>query len=331
MAYLRLPAPADPLGEALHFLRMSGSLCCRSEFTAPWGVTLPAIADSLMFHVVVNGECWLDVEGAAAQRLQPGDFALVPHGDGHRLSSAPGVAAPGLFDLPRTVISDRYEILQHGAGGAPATAICGVVSFDHPAALQLIALLPRTIVVTPGPATESEWMRSTLSLMAAEARALRAGGETVITRLADVLVIQAIRSWIARDPVAHTGWLGALRDKQLGRAIAKIHRDPAHGWTVTALASEAAMSRSAFAARFTAAVGEPVMQYVTRWRMHLALSLLKEEGGTLATVAERLGYQSESAFSRAFRRYIGQSPGEVRRAATQRPKLAGNFAPNLSV
>jgi AraC-like DNA-binding protein len=149
--------------------------------------------------------------------------------------------------------------------------------------------------------------------MAAEAKDRKPGGDAVITRLADLLVIQAIRSWIAQDPAAQTGWLGALQDQQIGRAIALIHRQPARDWTVAALASEVAMSRSAFAARFTERVGEPAMRYVARWRMHVALTSLREEATALADVASRLGYRSEAAFSRAFKRVTGVSPGAARR------------------
>ena len=126
-------------------------------------------------------------------------------------------------------------------------------------------------------------------------------------------MIQAIRSWIAQDPAAQKGWLGALRDEQIGRAISLIHRNPDHPWTVASLASEVAMSRSAFAARFTELVGEPAMHYMASWRMHVALTWLKEDRVTLAELASRLGYQSEAAFSRAFKRFNGISPGAVRR------------------
>ena len=135
----------------------------------------------------------------------------------------------------------------------------------------------------------------------------------MITRLGDILVIQAIRAWIESDPAARTGWLGALQDRQIGHAISLIHRDPARDWTVASLAGELAMSRSAFAARFTELVGEPAMQYVTRWRMHVGLNALKDEGATVAELADRLGYRSEAAFARAFKRVIGVSPGAVRR------------------
>jgi AraC-like DNA-binding protein len=142
---------------------------------------------------------------------------------------------------------------------------------------------------------------------------MQPGGETVVTRLADVLVIQAIRSWIAQDPAARTGWLGALQDRRIGRAIALVHRDPARAWTLALLASEVAMSRSAFAARFTSLVGMPAMQYVARWRMHVALTRLRERDEGLVAVAGGVGYQSEAAFSRAFKRFVGMSPGAVQR------------------
>jgi AraC-like DNA-binding protein len=305
--------PVDALGEALHFLRMSGTFYCRSEFTAPWGLALPPMQDCLMFHVVTAGRCWLEVDGAEGRLLQPGDLALVPHGQGHLLASEPGAPAAKLFDLPRELVSQRYEILRHGGGGAPTTLICGAVRFDHPAAHRLVSLLPKVISVEASNSPQMEWIQSTLRFMAAEASELRPGGETIITRLADILVIEAIRSWIARDPAARSGWLGALQDRQIGRAIALIHRDHARAWTVAELAAEVAMSRSAFAARFTELVGEPAMHYLARWRMHMALTMLREGNAGLGELANRLGYRSEAAFSRAFKRYMGLSPGAVRR------------------
>ena len=265
----------------------------------------------------------LEVEGCEGHVLEPGDFALVPHGAGHRLASEPGVPAAKLFDLAREQVSDRYEILRHGAGGTATTVICGVVRFDHPAARRLVSLLPRVIAVDAWSSPEAEWIQSTLRLMATEAREPRPGGETVITRLADILVIQAIRSWMASDPAAQTGWLGALQDRQIGHAIALVHREPAHPWTVESLASEVAMSRSAFAARFTELVGEPAMHYLARWRMHVALTWLKEEDAPVSEMASRLGYESEAAFSRAFKRFLGFPPGAVRRARSKTMWPAG--------
>ena len=303
----------DPLGEALHFLHMSGVFYTRSEFTAPWGLALPPFPDCLMLHVVTSGRCWLEVDGVEPHLLQSGDFALVPHGEGHRLFSEPNAPAAKLFDLPRQQISERYEILRYGQGGEAASLICCTVRFDDPAAHQLVRLLPKFICIEAWQSPQMEWIQSTLRLMAAEARALRPGGETIITRLADILVIQAIRSWMAEDPLAQTGWLGALQDKRIGYAILLVQRDPARAWTVASLADEVAMSRSAFAARFKELVGESPIQYITRWRMNVALTWLKKEDVSLGEIANRLGYQSEAAFSRAFKRFIGVSPGAARR------------------
>ena len=306
-------APLDPLGEALHSLRMSGTLYCRSELSAPWALALPIEKDSLSFHVVISGECWLEVEGADPIYLRPGDLALVPHSEGHCLSSELNLPGFPLEEFKIEKVSERYFILGYGGGGPTTRLICGEVRFDHPAARNLLGLLPRVIHVEASRSPQTDWMQSTLRLMAAEAMELRPGGETVITRLSDILVIQAIRSWIQGDPAAQTGWLGALQDNRLGHAIMLIHRNPDHPWTVAALAGEVAMSRSAFAARFTEVVGEPAMHYVARWRMHLAFTWLNEDRVTLAELASRLGYQSEAAFSRAFKRFNGISPGAVRR------------------
>lgn len=308
--------PVDPLGEALHLLRMSGTFYCRSEFTAPFALGLPPMEQFLMLHVVTAGRCWLEVEGVPPRLIQPGDLALVPHGQGHQMASEPGLRGEPLFELNRERVSERYELLTLGGGGAATTAICGVFQFDHPAAERLISVLPKLIVVDAWNSPQLEWIESTLRWMAAEARELRPGGETVITRLADILVIQAIRSWIAQDPAAQTGWLGALQDRQIGRVIAQVHRDPSREWNLEMLAAEATMSRSAFAARFTSLVGEPAMHYVTRWRMHMAMTLLKEEDANVGELSRRLGYESEAAFHRAFKRYIGIPPGAVRRKRT---------------
>ena len=310
----------DPLGEALHLLRMSSVFYSQAEAKAPWSVSLPAMQDCLMFHVIVSGRCWLEVNGVGGRTLQTGDFVLLPHGEGHLLASEPGLAAVKLFDLPRELVSERYEILKYGGAGESTRIICGAVRFSHPAARHLLELLPALICIESWSLSQMSWMQSTLRLMADEASALRPGGETVITRLADILVIQAIRSWMEQDPAAQTGWLGALQDKQIGRSILAIHRKPEHDWSVDSLAAEVAMSRSAYAARFREIVGESPMHYVTRWRMSLAQMWLQEENIKLEEIASRLGYQSEAAFSRAFKRVTGISPGAVRRNETNHPE-----------
>lgn len=317
---------ADPLGEALHYLRMRSVFYCHSELTAPWGAHLPPMPECLMFHLVTEGRCWLDAssegDDGGGRWLLPGDFALVPHGQGHALRSAPGVAAPNLFDLPRECVSDYYEILRSGGGGEGTRIVCGAVQFDHPAARHLVSVLPPVICMASGAFQPGAWLPGLLQLMADEARQMRAGGEAVITRLADIVVIQAIRHWVQHDDSAQTGWLGALKDPRLGRAMARMHQDPARGWTVALLAEAAAMSRSAFAQRFTERVGMPVLEYLTQWRMHLAQAWL-QQGQGIADVAARVGYQSDAAFSRAYRRAVGSTPGAARRSPVVVPLPEG--------
>jgi AraC-like DNA-binding protein len=271
-------------------------------------MTLPAVGGCLWFHVVTSGHARLEVADRVLE-MGPGDVVLVPHGEGHVLRSGADVLAPDIRVVPQE-IEGRYVRLRHGGPGAATTMVCGAVRFDHPVARPLLATLPAIVHVPVSPLTDR--LHDTLRLIALEVDELRPGGEAVITRLADVLVVQALRSWLTEDAEARTGWLAALSDPQVGRALAAIHRDPAHPWTVASLAAEQGLSRSAFAARFTALVGEPAMAYVTRWRMDLAHERLRSGDDTVARLATALGYRSEAAFSRAFRRVVGEPPGAVR-------------------
>ncbi|MEZ5979645.1 MAG: AraC family transcriptional regulator [Planctomycetota bacterium] len=319
-----LPAPADPLGEALHLLRLTGSVYAHSTLTAPWGVDLPPFEGHMMFHVVTAGRCWLEIDGSEPVLLERGALALVPHGLGHRLVHARGGDAVPFFDLPIERVTERYERLVHGGGGELCRLVCVVVRFEHAAAERLVDALP-PVLVRPANSWdawdggEDRWLADTLRFVAREAESLRPGGETVITRLADVLVIQMVRHWIETEADVDAGWLAALRDEQLGRAIAAMHREPGRDWTLESLARSAAMSRSAFAARFTQVVGEPAMRYLARWRLQLARAALRDTDDSLGLVGERFGYRSEAAFCRAFKREFGVSPGLDRRAAATAP------------
>jgi AraC-like DNA-binding protein len=316
--------PSDAVGEALHVLRMSGAFYCRAELRAPWAMSLPATPGCLWFHVVTSGGARLEV-GDEVVTLAPSDVVLVPRGEGHVLRStdrAAGSPAPDVRAIPHHWHGDRYAAIHHGGGGEVTTTICGAVRFEHPMAERLVTLMPDLLHVPVSPLTAR--LQDTLRLIALEVEETRPGGEAVITRLADVLVVQMLRAWLSHDPAARTGWLGALADPDIGRALALVHADPARDWSVAGLAHELALSRSTFAARFTALVGEPVMAYVTRWRMLVAHDRLRAGDTTVAAVASALGYRSEAAFSRAFRRVVGTPPGAVRaRGRDEDPLLVG--------
>lgn len=315
-----IPALGDPLGEALHLLRLEGTLYCQSQLSAPWGIDVPELAPQLSFVVMTQGRGWLLVDGNAPHRLEPGALTLIPHGVRHRLVSEPGVDAVPLFDLPIQRVSERFERVTIDGGGAVSLATYGVMRFEHGAAARLIAELPALVHVFPG-AEEAGWMQSTLRLIEREATALRAGGETVITRLADILVIQALRAWLDSAPEARQGWFAALRDPRLGRAVALIHREPERAMDVPFLARHAGMSRSVFCSRFTELVGEPPMRYLNRWRLDVARSKLRRSHVSVAEVAEQTGYQSDVAFCRAFKREFGVTPASVRRVERDAPVL----------
>jgi AraC-like DNA-binding protein len=304
-----------PIDEALHYLRMSGTFYCTAAWSAPWATSLPQTGGEARFHVITHGHAFLRGSGLEPRRLNKGDLVLLPQGAGHELADnlttpiLPKNAAKAEF------ISDSYAHFRHGDGN-DAQLVCVKARFNDPTAQRLIALLPKVIHI-PAEATRAlESIQRTVQFIADEAEAMRPGGETIITRLADVLIIHVIRWWIENEPASRVGWLGALRDRQIGRVIMLIHREPARPWTVASLASQVAMSRSLLAARFKELVGEPVMQYITRWRMHLALTCLRQEDVDIGQLAARVGYQSESAFSRAFKRYVGMPPGAVRGSTT---------------
>jgi len=306
----------DPLGEILHLLKLTGTFYCQSELSAPWGFNIPEIDGVMAFLVVTDGHCWLEVAGEEPLIVEKGNLVLLTCGSKHRLRSDLNASSVDLATLPVRKITEAYETLQYGGGGELTRAMYGIVRFDHAAGQRLVNLLPNVLKIDTWGEHSSDWLQSTLQFISREARELRPGGETVITRLADVVVIEAIRNWINTAPEAKKGWLEGVRDDQIGRAIIAIHRRPAHDWNVESLAKTAGMSRSAFSARFTGLVGQSVMQYLTTWRMQLARTKLLETSLSVSTIADSLGYQSEPAFSRAFKRVFQVPPGRIRHKKT---------------
>lgn len=303
----------DRLARVLHTLRMSGTFYCHAELSEPWALEMPAIPDSVSFHVMTAGVCWLRLPDVEPIELRAGDLALVPHGLGHDLLSEPDARrGPRVDLLPQQYLSRHYSMLCHGGTGRTAQLICGIVSFEDPSARELMRTLPAVLFISGDKISAASAVRDTLRLMAGELAHPQIGGEAVATRLADILVVQAIRSWITSDEQAATGWLRAIQDERIGRALEAIHANPRDAWNLDRLAHVAAMSRSSFSARFTELVGESPIAYLTRWRMNIAESRLRDQGITAAKLATELGYQSEAAFNRAFTRIIGRTPGSIR-------------------
>jgi AraC-like DNA-binding protein len=302
----------DPLTDALFRLRMRGAFYSWTEASASGAVTMPQFPDTLTFHIVGRGTAYLEVDGEDPVILEAGTLALVPRGIGHRIATGPGAAVLGRADLlPQTMLGDSFSLLRIGPDDAEAhlAMLCGVVAFESPAVQEVLAVLPPVIRVD---SARYPVMAALLPLLERELREPRPGGDAVATRLADVLVVETVRVWLAGEPESSTGWLAALRDPQIGRAIAAVHRTPGAQWTLRSLASAAAMSRSAFAARFAAIVGVPPMAYVSSVRMSAARSRL-HTGEAVSSVASAFGYGSAAAFSRAYARVTGETPGRSRR------------------
>lgn len=312
---------ADVLTDVLGTLRLKGRVFCSSEFSAPWSMKLPP-SNFAHFHVVERGGGWLKLHGEEGTvPLASGDLVVVPHGRGHVLSDSPKTKPVPLDKLLARKSAEQH-ILRHGGGGAQTHMICGSFEFENATENPVLSLLPPLIHIRSyggggGGGRASEWLELTLKLLAHEARHARQGSGTVITRLTDIIFVQAVRAWIEDQPLDQGGWLGALRDLQIGAALGLIHRVPERAWSVARLAGEVGMSRSPFAAKFTALVGVPPLSYLSRWRMQLAASLLQNEKLNISEVAARVGYDSEAAFSKAFKRRFGLAPSAYRRQNSQ--------------
>lgn len=312
-----IPSHSDTLGETLYSLRLNGLIYANSELTAPWGIAMPPLMGKMMFHIVTQGSCWLSFENGQSHFLQPGELALVPKGLGHTISHEKEQACEPFFDIPVTKLSERYEFLRYG-GKRKANEresqshltrlICGVLSFDHLAGQKLVEQLPEVIHLTPSKDNLPLSLQNMIQTLEQEAATLAPGGETIMTHLADIIVIQAIRSWITQNNSGTSGWLSGLQHPKLSKALSAIHTQPQHAWTVDKLAKLSGMSRSGFSAQFTQVIGTSVKHYLTEWRMNLARNKIQHTSVTLSDLAEELGYQSEAAFSRAYKRILGEPP-----------------------
>jgi len=307
----------DVLTDVLSRLKLRGRVFCCSELTAPWSMALNR-SDFAHFHVIEDGEAWLRLDGEEAVRVEAGDLIIIPHGRGHVLSDAENTPAVPLNQLLKSRTSDGCHLMRYGGGGARTLMTCGSFNFEASAGNPVLGILPAVIHIRGNEPGVRQWLDPTLKMLAWEARNPTSGSRTMIDRLTDIIFVQAVRAWANQRPAGQAGWLGALRDRQIGAALELIHGDPARNWTLSTLAGTVAMSRSSFAARFSALIGEPPLSYITRWRMYMAMDLLMTENLTVSEVSERVGYVSEAAFSKAFKRISGLSPGSYRRSRMDR-------------
>lgn len=309
----------DALTDILKTVHLKGSLYYRSELTAPWGMSVPA-SEAAQFHVVRRGRCYLSMpdENREPLVLESGDLVLLSHGPRHDLVDSPSTKPLPILDILSHVgrtCADCHVPLKYGGSGAEAHLICGYFEFENGHVHPLLSVLPDRIVIRGKGGRSLSWLESILDLLSIEVETRRPGAETVVNRLTETMLIQVLRAYLATQSDSNASWLQGLKDPQIGQALGIIHRQPDECWTIDSLASAVGMSRSGFAERFRSLIGEPPIQYLTKWRMELAATHLRRTRLSLSEIATMVGYQAEPAFSRVFKKSWGTSPGAYRRSA----------------
>jgi len=317
----------DALSDVLRAAHLSGGVFLHAEFTAPWciaaqvssGLCAPYLgptAHVVPYHYVLEGELLAMVEGGGeSQALRSGDVVLFPHNDTHILGS--DIRLPPVFGgeliLPPNAAGGLYSI-RHGGGGARTKMICGFLGSNSAHDNPVITTLPRLIKLKTEETGSAEWIRSTFQYAADEVSHGRPGSETVLAKLSELLFVEAVRRHLADLPADQTGWLAGLRDPVVARVLALMHGDIARDWSVDELGRQAGSSRSALSERFSRLIGMAPMQYLAHWRLQVAAQKLKSTSASLAQIAEAIGYESEAAFSRAFKKKFGSAPATWRRS-----------------
>ena len=309
---------SEPWQEALfsnllQAVRVRSSLYFRPTFGAPWSARLEGAVTH--FHYVTSGVCWLQVHGIPdATRLSTGDLVFVPRGRQHVMCDSLGTPPVDYFELVNAHRADGSGAFRAGGGGAVTSFLCGGLQLESGAANMLLAVLPPLIHVRGDAGSASRWLEATTAHLLEELQNGAAYREPVVTRLADILFIQAVRVYLGENADrVPTGWLAALRDRRVGQALALMHSQPGERWTVGALASRLAVSRSAFAERFSQRLGESPHRYLARLRLNIASERLRTTDDKIASIAASAGYRSLAAFSKAFKQELGASPVEYRR------------------
>jgi AraC-like DNA-binding protein len=324
----------DTLSDVLRVLRLTGAVYFTIDGSDPWvAETGPpqevaphigaGVEHVIGYHIVTTGACWGGAVGEPAVRLEAGDIIVFPHGDPNAISSAPGMRIgrpPGIYEMARQAPVPLHLSLQGGGPGG-AQLICGFLGCDARPFNPLLANLPRVIHVRGTGAPDSTFRRL-IDVALAESSAPRAGSAGVLARVSELLFVEVVRQHVAGLPPESVGWLAGLRDDHVGRALQQLHQRPAHPWSLEDLTRQAGVSRSVLAERFTQLVGVPPMQYLAQWRIQLAASLLRTSQASLAEIADKVGYGSEAALSRAFKRQVGVAPATYRRGAVAVPPSA---------
>ena len=322
----------DVLSEVLKTIKLDGAMYYNAEFSAPWSLRapssrvmaphlVPGAGHVIIYHLLVEGRAYAGLEDGAMASLEAGNIVIFPHGDPHIMGNGrPSREIDAAKELER-IISQGLKISRTGGGGEITRLICGYMACEPRLAQVFLSGLPRLLTVNIRNDAAGRWLENSILYSVGEADASRAGGEAVLAKLSEVLFVETLRRYIAELPPSQTGWLAGARDEQVGKALALLHRKPAHPWTIAKLAEEVGVSRSVLAERFRQYLDEPPMTYLTRWRLQLGAQKLTTTSWSVAQIALAVGYESEAAFNRAFKREFGSPPARFR-TATKAPRAA---------
>jgi AraC-like DNA-binding protein len=332
----------DVLSDVLRVVRLSGAVFFSAEFSSPWAIDSPdsqqlasiVMPDAecvVLFHILTDGACRVECQGHPATTMESGDVIVFPHSDRHTMGSDAAANAMPVTSLLSSCSGTELPQFSFGGGGVASRFLCGYLNCDQRFG-PLVDALPAMLLVrgrddystieafdargthpTVVPQAPGTWLGTTLKFTVHEARTARPGNAAMLGRLTELMFVEIVREYMQRLPAGHGGWLAGLNDEHVGKALRLLHAEPGRDWTVDELAREAAISRSVLAQRFTELVGETPMRYLATWRMQLAKQLMREGARSIQQVAERVGYESEAAFNRAFKRATGLPPATWRR------------------
>ena len=313
----------DVLSEVLKVVKLQGALFYNGEFSAPWSVAAtsaralaryvaPGAEHVIMYHFLIEGQASIRMENGERVNLMAGDIVMIPHGDSHFVENGPPTKTVDNSQQVADVLAQGLRLSRMGGGGEVTRLVCGYMACDPHLSQVFLSGLPPVFKVCIRNDTSGRWLENSIRFSVEEAGNHRAGGEAVLSKLSEVLFVETLRAYISHLPEEQTGWLAGARDSEIGKTLALMHRNPAHPWTLVSLAKEAGVSRSVLAERFRHYLNEPPMAYLTRWRLQLGAEMLGSTSHSVAQIAAEVGYESEAAFNRAFKREFGVPPARFR-------------------
>jgi AraC-like DNA-binding protein len=313
----------DVLSEVLKVIKLQGALFYNGEFSYPWCVNAssaralarhfaPAAEHVMMFHLLTEGRAFVRLESGEHVTLGPGDLVMIPHGDRHIMGNGASTKAENDSESLGEIVTSGLKVWKMGGGGEVTKFVCGYMACDPELSKAFLGGLPPVFKVSIRNDASGRWLENSIRFSVDQADTQAAGCEAVLAKLSEVLFIETLRAYIAQLPPEQTGWLAGARDAEVGKTLALMHRNPSHPWTIATLAREAGVSRSVLAERFRHYLNEPPMAYLTRWRLQLGAQMLGSTSYSVAQIAAEVGYESEAAFNRAFKREYAVPPARFR-------------------